>query len=450
MKSNHNLRMKASDMISRRRFLGSSALFIGGAVLTPFAGHASKRSGITDTLKIALIGSGSRGTGAALNALRADDNVELVAIADVFRDMVERSYDHLAGNERVSNRVNVPEQNKLVGLAAYKAAIDLADVVILAPPPSIRPWHFETAVNAGKPVFMEKPLSSDAPGGRRILAAGKVAESKGLSVVVGLQNRYADRHIKFKEQIDAGIIGDLTSMTCNYMIGGIQQTDREPGQTEMEYQLRNWRYFEWLWGGSPAGLTIHYEDLVHMMKGSYPVRAFGTGGRAGARGPEFGDIYDHYYIEYEYEDGSRFHSRTRHINGCWVDRSISVQGTEGAGNIAAWRDSEFRDLNNEVIWHYDDTNDPNPFQTEHDIFFESIRSGQPVNDTEWAGMSNMTSIMGRMAVQSGQQIEWDQAFNSDLVLVPDHLTFDSDPHAMPDENGNYHIIVPGSDRDRVL
>jgi|SRR5690625_555687 len=450
MESNQNFKKDASKGISRRRFLGNSALFMSGAVLSPFAVHAHKRLGLTDTLRIALIGSGSRGTGAALNALRADENVELVAIADVFRDMVDRSYDHLSANEHIKNQVNVPEQNKLVGLEAYKEAIDLADVVILATPPAFRPLHFETAVRAGKHVFMEKPLSTDAPGGRRILAAGKEAESKGLSVVVGLQNRYALRHQAFKEQIEAGVIGDITSMTCNYMIGGLQQADRQPGQTEMEYQLRNWRYFEWLWGGSPAGLTIHYEDLVHMIKGSYPVRAFGTGGKAEMRSAGSGDIFDHYYIEYEYADGSRFHSRTRHINGCWMDRSISIQGTGGSGNIAAWRDSEIIGLDNQVIWHYDDTNDPNPFQTEHDLFFESIRSGKPMNDTEWAGMSNMTSIMGRMAVQSGQQIEWDQAFNSDLVLVPDHLTFDSDPHAMPDENGHYHVITPGSDRSRVL
>jgi myo-inositol 2-dehydrogenase / D-chiro-inositol 1-dehydrogenase len=298
-------------------------------------------------------------------------------------------------------------------------------------------------------VFMEKPLSTDAPGARRILAAGKVAEEKGLCVVVGLQNRYALRYQKVKELIDQGEIGDITSMSCNYLIGGVRQIDRQPGQTEMEYQLRNWRHFEWLWGGSPAALTIHVEDLAHWMKGSYPVRAFGTGGREGLSGPEHGDIYDHFYIEYEYEDGTRLHSRTRTINGCWLDRSSLYEGTEGKFEIPMWRDAALKKRNGETTWSYQDTDDPSPYQTEHDIFFRAIRTGEYINDTEWAGMSNMTSIMGRMAVKSGQRIEWDEAFNSDLLLVPDDLTFDSDPPVLPDDTGNYPVIKPGS-RNRVL
>lgn len=435
---------KVSANISRRKFIGSSAAFIGGALINPLSVGASAYAGGSDTLKLALIGSGSRGTGAAVNALKADKAVELVSLADVFKDRVERSYENLMKIEDVKDRVKVPEENKFTGLDAYKHAIETADVVILATPPAFRPLHFETAVDAGKHAFLEKPVATDAPGTRRIIESGNKASDKGLSVIVGLQNRYALRYKKLIEQIDSGAIGDITSMNCNYMIGGIRHVEREEDQTELEYQLRNWRYFEWLWGGSPAALTIHFEDIAHWAKGSHPVRAFGTGGRAAIEGPEYGNIYDHYYIEYEYEDGSHLHSRTRHIDGAWVDRSSLFQGSKGSAHAPAWGNTEIKNLDKETTWNYRPMDDPDPFQTEHELLFEAIRSGNPVNNTEQAAYSNMASIMGRMAVHSGQRVEWDDAYNSDLVLVPDDLSFDSEPPVTPGEDGNYPVPVPGS------
>ena len=237
----------------------------------------------------------------------------------------------------------------------------------------------------------------------------------------------------------------MTSMSCKYLIAGITEIPRKEGDTEMEYQLRNWRMFEWLWGGSPAGLTIHFEDIAHWAKGSFPVRAFGTGGRMALNGPEQGNIYDHYYIEYEYEDGTRLHSRTRHIQNCWTNRGIEFHGSAGSVNLPAWGDVEIKDLKGETLWSHNDSGDPNPYETEHEHFFKAIRSGKPVNDTEWSAKSTMSSIMGRMAVQSGKLVEWDKALNSDLVLVPDDLTFNSTPPVVPMENGHYPVPVPGGD-----
>lgn len=430
--------------ITRRKFLQHSALIAGSTLIAPLSVRDSAYAAGSGRLKMVLIGSGSRGTGAAADALRADDGVELVAIADVFEEKVASSHSNLQRIAEVKDRVNVPDEQLFVGLDAYKKAISLADVVILATPPAFRPLHFEAAIEANKHVFMEKPLATDAPGIRRILASGELAVEKGLSVVTGFQYRYAVRFQKLIEQLHGGAIGDINSMSCNYLLAGIKQIPREEGDSEMEYQLRNWRFFDWLWGGSPAGLTVHFEDIAHWAKGTFPIRAFGTGGRAALSGPEAGDIFDHYYIEYEYDDGTRLHSRTRHIPGCWTNRSVSFVGNSGAVEVPAWGEIVIENTKGDLVWSHDDTNDPNPYLTEHERFFESIRSGNPMNDTNWAAKSSMASIMGRMAVHSGKIIEWDDAINSDLVLVPDNLSFDSEPPVLPKENGAYPVPVPGS------
>lgn len=448
MDSKFSLKDKNSS-ISRRSFLGSSAALVGGALLSPLAGGANAYGAPKDKLKLALVGSGSRGAGAVVDALQADENVELVAMTDVFEEILDKSYENLMRVDSIKDRIKVPDEHKFVGLDSYMDAIELADVVILATPPAFRPLHFEAAVNAGKHVFMEKPLATDAPGVRRVLAAGELAEDKGLSVVVGLQYRYSRRFRKLVEKINSGEIGDITSMTCNYLLAGVKEVAREPGDSELAYQLRNWRQFEWLWGGSPAGLTIHFEDIAHWAKGSFPVRAFGTGGRSALEGPTQGNIYDHYYIDYEYEDGTRLHSRTRHIQGCWTNRSFSLQGSTGVADASGGGGPEIQSLKGETLWSYDDTGDPNPYQTEHEELYKAIRAGDPVNDTEWGAKSTMTSIMGRMAVQSGDLVEWDDALNSDVVLVPDDLSYDSEPPVVPGEDGNYPVPTPG-DKTKII
>lgn len=448
MDSEFSLKDK-NNSISRRKFLGSSAALVGGAFLSPLAGGKDAFGAKKDMLKLALVGSGSRGAGAVVNALQAEKGVELVAMSDVFEEKLNDSYENLMRVDRIKDRIKVPDKHKFVGLDSYLKAIDVADVVILATPPAFRPLHFEAAVDAGKHVFMEKPLATDAPGVRRIFAAGELAEEKGLSVVVGLQYRYSRRFQKLVEKVNAGEIGDITSMTCSYLLAGIKEVARQPGDGELEFQLRNWRQFEWLWGGSPAGLTIHFEDIAHWAKGSYPVRAFGTGGRAALEGPAQGNIYDHYYIDYEYEDGTRLHSRTRHIPGCWTNRSFSFQGSKGAANASGGGGPEIKNLQGETLWSYDDSNDPNPYQTEHEILYRAIRSGNSVNDTEWGAKSTMTSIMGRMAVHSGKLVEWDDALNSDLVLVPDDLSYDSEPPVVPQEDGGYPVPIPG-DKTKII
>lgn len=403
----------------------------------------------SDALKIALVGCGSRGSGSIRDVMTIDDSVELIAMADIFRDQIDKSYEGFTSIESFKGRIKVPEEHKFVGLDAYKKAIELADIVFLVTSPAFRPLHFEAAVNAGKHVFLEKPLSSDAPGNRRLVAAGKVAEQKGLSVMVGLQNRYSARFRRAIEHIHSGAIGDITSVRCNYMVGGVTIIPRQPRQTEMEYQLRNWRNFNWLWAGGPSGVTIHMEDIAHWAKGAHPIRANGTGGRVSMNSPENGEIFDTYNIDYEYPDETRLYSRTRFIPGTWMDRGVYFQGTKGAADLPSYRDADIKDINGRSIWSYQNTDDQSPYQTEHEEFLASIRNRNPLNDVKWASESNMTSIMGRMAAHSGEVIEWDDAYNSDLNLVPDNIKFDTIPASVPGEDGQYPHPIPGSGQ-RVL
>lgn len=437
------------NMISRRTFLGSSIALTGGVLLNPLSAGASAYVSGNDTLKIALIGCGARGTGAVRDAIQTEGPVELVAMADVFRDKIESSYEILMRMDQVKDHINVPEEHKFVGLNGYEKAIELADVVLLVTPPAFRPVHFEASVRAGKHVFMEKPLACDAPGVRKILASGKLAEEKGLKVVVGLQNRYRYQTQAFVDRIQQGDIGDLTSARVQYLIGDITLIPREEHQTELEYQLRNWRHFSWLWGGSPAGLTIHYTDIANWVKEAHPIRAFGTGGRSVFSGPDRGNIFDNFYIEYAYADGTLLHSTTRHVPGGWLNRGYYFQGTKGAANNHAGRaDSDgahITNLQGDVVWRYENRDDPSAFQVEHDVFFKAIREDTPHNDTEWGAHSTMTDIMGRMAVHSGHLIEWDEALNSKVKLVPDNLTtLDSEAPVLPKKDGNYPIPRPGS------
>ncbi len=424
----------------RREFLKKAGLLAGGAMLLNNLPAGAKGFSLSNnTIKIALIGCGSRGTGAAANALRTKGAVELVAMADVFRDKIDESYSLLLKMDDIKGKIKVPESGKLVGFEGYQKAIQLADLVLLVTPPAFRPLHFDAAVKAGKHVFMEKPLASDAPGIRQILESGKLASQKNLKVVVGLQNRYDPSFIEMVDKIKAGAIGKIVAATDYYMIGPLTQVKRTAGQKEMEYQLRNWRYFNWLWAGSPAGLQIHNTDVVNWFKGAYPVRAQATGGKALQGQPDQGDIFDNFAIEYEYEDGFKLNSYIRHLPGTFTKGGAYFQGAEGTASIH----SGIRDSNGERIWRRQPGNGDNAYQIEHDKLFDAVRNNKPLNDTEWGAMSTMTTLLGRMAAHSGKMVEMNDALQSELTLLPKQFSWDTAPPVVPDEKGLYPVPVPG-------
>lgn len=431
---------KSNLQQQRRDFLKTSAVIAGSTMLSsiPFMGHSS----VNDTIKIALVGCGGRGTGAASQALSTKFNIQLVAMADAFRDQLDNSYKDLS--EKFKEKVNVPEDHKFVGFDAYAKAIALADVVILATSPGFRPTHFEEAIKQGKHVFMEKPVAVDAPGVRKVLAAAEEAKKKKLNVVVGLQRRYQKNYREAIKRIHDGAIGDIVGGQVYWNSGGVWVRPRKPEQTEMEYQMRNWFYFNWLCGDHIVEQHVHNIDIANWVKGAYPVSIQGTGSRAWRTGKEYGEIYDNHSIELTYADGSVIYSQCRHFEGTQNRVDETFFGTKGKTYLSAGNTGKLWDHQGNLLYNHPTKGQANPYQTEHDELFETISKGEYKHwDTEYGAKSTLTGIIGRYATYSGQVIKWDDALNANNSLMPETLAWDAKPKILPDENGLYPVAQPG-------
>lgn len=422
--------------LSRRSFIQTTSLATTGALLGTLSAERMAHAQGSDTIKIALIGCGGRGSGAAAQALSTEGSVKLVAMADAFKDRLDNSYKEI--KTRHEDRVDVPEDHKFIGFDAYKKAIALADLVILATPPGFRPIHFEEAVKQGKNIFMEKPVAVDGPGIKRVLAAAQEAKKKNLKVGVGLQRHHQKGYIETLKRLHDGAIGDIVAARCYWNDGGVWVRERLPGMTEMEYQMRNWYYFVWLCGDHIVEQHIHNLDVINWVKNGYPVRCGGMGGRQVRTGKQYGEIFDHHAVEFEYEDGSRCFSQCRHIRGCWSSVSEHVIGTKGKCDVSGHR------IMGGDEWRYRSNNDRNPYQQEHDDLFAAVRNDQPYNEAERGAMSTLTAIMGRLATYSGNIIEREAVLNSQMALVPSEYSWDGRPPTLPNDQGFYPIPVPGS------
>ena len=322
---------------SRRDFLKSSTAIVGGALVGSLSVAHSAHAAGDDEIKIALIGCGGRGTGAANQALRTDGKVKLIAMADAFDDRLQQSYDQLQKQEGLADRIDVPADRQFVGFDAFEKALSAdPDLVILATPPGFRPIHFEAAVKAGKHVFMEKPVATDAPGVRRVLAAAEESKKKNLAVGVGLQRHHQNVYLETIKRLQDGAIGDIVN-TRVYWNGSTpwvhsrEELEKKYGRqlSEMEYQMRNWYYFTWICGDHIVEQHIHNMDVSNWLKGGHPVKANGMGGCQVRKGKDYGETFDHHAVEFEYADGSRMFSQCRHIPGCWNSVSEHAQGSKG-------------------------------------------------------------------------------------------------------------------------
>ena len=427
---------------TRRDFVKQSSLLAGGIIAAPLLSRANFFSGADDAIKVVLIGCGGRGTGAAMQALKSKQNVKLVAMADAFKDNIDRCLKSLQSDETpadVKNRIDVPEERKFTGFDAYLKAIPLADVVILATPPGFRPIHFEEAIKQDKHVFMEKPVATDPAGVQKVLATAAIAKQKKLNVVVGLQRHYQTSYRELFARKD--MIGDITSAQAWWNNDGVWVRPRKPGQTEMEYQMRNWYYFVWLCGDHITEQHIHNLDVINWFKGGYPVKAQGMGGRQVRKGKDNDEIFDHHYVEFEYADGSLLNSQCRHIPGTMSRVDELLVGTKGS--IQCGRGS-IVDRNGKVLYQFDRNKDNEPYQQEHVELFAAIAKGEfKFADAENGAKSTMTSILGRMATYSGQIVTWDKALNSGLDIHPKVYAWDATPPVVPNADGYYPIPVPG-------
>ena len=434
----------------------------GGAAANLAISRAAHAAG-SDAIKIALIGCGGRGTGAAAQALSTKGPVKLWAMADAFEDKLETSLATLSKGgqlrtlqelatlskgERVpdkhiegfADRIDVPKERRFVGFDAYKHAIDSGpDVVLLTTPPGFRPLHFEYAVRQSKHVFLEKPVAVDPPGVRLVLAANEEAKKKGLKVGAGLQRRHEPGRQATVQRIREGAIGEVLFMRCYWTMGDLWMMPRRAGQTEMEYQMRNWYYFTWLSGDHIVEQHVHNIDACNWVNGAYPVSAQGQGGRQVRTGKEYGQIFDHHFVEFTYDDGCKLFSQSRQIPGCWNSTKDYIHGTKGSvdlsrGILQGPANGRQRQSRVDKI---------SPYQAEHDALFAAIRNNTPHNEAEYAALSTMTAILGRMATYSGKLVEWKDAIESQLSLAPSRHAWDADPPVLPDAAGFYPVATPG-------
>lgn len=431
------------DNATRRDFLkGSTATAVGaslvGSLATPIGAYAQG----SDTIKIGLIGCGGRGTGAATQALSVEGPVKLTAMGDAFPDHLNSSLSNIKREmSKTPERVDVPEDQKFTGLDAFQKvlATDI-DVVIMATPPGFRPMMFEAAVQAGKHVFMEKPVATDSPGVRKVLENVKIAKQKNLKVGVGLQRHHQAGYIETIKRIKDGQIGDVVALRVYWNGGGVwdPRKTREEVSGEMEYQIRNWYYYNWLCGDHITEQHIHNLDVGNWVMDDYPVEANGMGGRIYRTDKKYGEIYDHHAVEFTYANGTKMFSQCRHIPRCWNSVSEHVHGTNGHGDIGGYSLTSDSDR-----WKFRGQG-KNPYQQEHDDLFAAIRNDTPYNEGEYGAKSTLTSIMGRFATYTGKTVTWEQAMNSNVNLFPNELSWDADPPVLPDENGVYPITIPGT------
>jgi predicted dehydrogenase len=429
-----------TEPTSRREFLKTTAVAAGTLAAAQALQSGAYASG-DDTVKVGLVGAGGRGTGAAGQALSTEGNVKLTAVADAFEDSakyVVRNLKESLGEK--ANRVDVKDDMIFTGFDAYQKVIDSGvDLVILATPPGFRPIHFEYAVRAGKNIFMEKPVAVDAPGVRQVLEANKIAKEKKLKVGVGLQRHHQAPYIDTIGRLKDGAIGDIIALRVYWNGGGVwdPRLPREKAKSEMEYQMRNWYYYNWLCGDHIVEQHIHNLDVGCWVKGGYPVRARGMGGRQVRVDKKYGEIYDHHAVEYEFADGSWMYSQCRHQPNCWNSVTEHAHGSKGTCDISGYRIKV-----GDEMWR-SAAKGKDPYQQEHDDLFHAIRTGADYNEADNGAMSTMVAILGRMATYSGKELSMEDALASNLSLMPKTFSWDAEPPVLPGADGGYPIATPG-------
>jgi predicted dehydrogenase len=381
----------------------------------------------SDTIRVGVVGCGGRGTGAAIDCLNAAPGVEIVAMGDLFMDRIDSSLKRI--KEVHPDKVKVPKNKCFTGFDNYLkvAACPEVNLIVTAAAPGFRPLHLKAAVEAGKNVFMEKPVAVDPVGVRSVIASSDLARKKGLAVVTGTQRRHQQRYIELMKRIHNGEIGEITGGQCYWNQGELWVVKKTPQMSDMEWQCRNWLYFTWLSGDHIVEQHVHNIDAMNWAFGSLPVKVMAMGGRQQRTAPEYGNIYDHFAVEFEYPNGVRVLSMCRQIKGCADRVEERIVGTKGY----AFGYGEIHGTN---FWKFDG-DETNPYVQEQADLIASIRAGKPLNEGRRIAESTMCAIMGRMSAYTGRAINWEWAMaSSKLDLTPPKYDFGPlpvEPMAIP-------------------
>ncbi len=434
---------------SRRDFFKLSA---GAVAASALAGVAVPHvhAGESNTIKLALIGCGGRGTGAVADAFSATGGpVKLYAMADLFEDRLNASLKNLSGP--FADKVDVPPERRFVGFDAFKKAIDClgpGDVAMLTTHAVFRPMHFEYAVRKGVNVFMEKSFAVDSPATRRMLKAAEESERKNLKVGCGFMWRHSKARQEVVKRIHDGAIGEVQSLRIYRVHGPVYTPKLPPNTNEIVFQLRHAPCFNWTSSGFFIDWHCHNIDVACWAKGAWPVSAQGMGGRCYA---ECGNLFDHYTVEYTFADGAKLYAFSRHMQGCWETYSDYAHGSKGSAVIMTNLSQPLpkiyksqRMVDEEVVWKYAQP-DCNPYHQEWQMLLDAIRQNKPHNEARRAAEAEITALMGRTAVHTGKMITWDEQMKSDFQFVADvdHLTFESPAPIKAGPDGIYPCPQPG-------
>ena len=423
---------------SRRDFIKTGAV----ATAATMAGLSLSRgahAAENNKLRVGLVGCGGRGRGAAIDALSADPNTVLTAVGDAFPENAAQAVAVLQANEQYGDRVLVTPETTFDGLECYKAVIENCDVVLLCEPTHFRPISFKAAVDAGKHVFVEKPVAVDVPGIKSVLATAAKAKEKGINVLSGLCWRYHPAVVDVMNRVIDGQIGKLINIDETYLTSRLWKRDAKPGDSEMKFQVRNWYNYTWLSGDFNIEQHIHSLDkAVWANNDEAPISAVGVGGRmCRVAQPGYGDIYDSFGIMYEFANGVTCHAYCRQINGCYNDTNDYMYGTDGKATVLSYKIEGKNPYTVEQTGY-------NMYQLEHVAFFEAIRGKRDyMNNGVYMANSTLMGIMGREAAYTGKKLTYDEFMKDETALVPDGYTWDSTPPTLPDEEGRYKIALPG-------
>jgi myo-inositol 2-dehydrogenase/D-chiro-inositol 1-dehydrogenase len=399
-----------------------------------------------DLIRVGVVGTGGRGSGALKQTLSVPgSNVKVTAVADAFGDRIQSG---LKAVKDLGDKVDVPEDRRFEGLDGWKRVLDHCDMVILATPPGFRPFHFQAAVEAGKHVFMEKPVCVDSYGARLCLETAKKADEKGLKVVVGLQRRYENSYRAALARVREGLIGDIVAGEVYWNCPGIWYRTRKPDTTEMQFQINNWYHFAWLGGDHICEQHVHNIDVANWFLDRLPQSAYGVGGRQNRVPGQSSEIYDHHSVTFAYPGGVRIASQCEQIPGGDSRVEEHFRGTKGLLEMRPGR-AVITDLDGKELWKFAGPN-PDPYQVEHDALHEAIRQNKPLNNAHYGTTSSFSAVLGRLATYSGKEWNYDDAMQLDFRTMPETVAWDSEPPTLPDANGDDRMPMPATFKVRSV